>query len=76
MSRPPETERERAERRRSTWEGGVTTLEEMEALDREWWLRLTPAERLGLVWDLSARGFGVNEASPGLRGAAGGVRAL
>ena len=67
---------ERARVRRDTWEGGTLSLQEMESFDEIWWLRLSPIERIGLVWELSSEGFGFNESSPRLRGSAGGIRPL
>jgi hypothetical protein len=39
---------------RSSWVGGVVhSFEDMADVDREWWLRLTPSERIALVTELS-----------------------
>jgi hypothetical protein len=39
---------------RSKWVGGVVhSFEELADVDREWWLRLTPSERIALVTELS-----------------------
>ena len=72
----PELRAERARLRRATWQGGVLSLEEMETFDQSWWQRLSPVERIGLVWDLSREGYGFDESSPRLRGSAGGIRSL
>ena len=69
-----ESKAKRARRRRATWEGGVLSMDEMESFDENWWLRLSPVERMGLVWDLSREGYGFDGSSPRLRGSTGGIR--
>ncbi|MEM9863761.1 MAG: hypothetical protein AAF938_19335 [Myxococcota bacterium] len=70
------TREERAAQRRATWTGGVaSSFEEMEAKDMEYWLSLSPTERVGLVWSLvcGALVLGGREPAPRLQRSIGGV---
>jgi hypothetical protein len=65
----------RAAHRRSTWQGGVAKLADMEAVDDEFWGAMLPADRFIAVWEASREQYGIDtEASSGLRGSVGGVR--
>jgi hypothetical protein len=67
----------RAAHRRSTWEGGVAKLGDMDAVDDEFWGAMLPADRFIAVWEASREQYGIDtEASGGLRGSVGGVRRL
>jgi len=65
--------------RRATWTGGVAKdAVEMESVSTEWWLTMTPEERIGCVFDMWAEQGGegdvADEAASRLSRAVGGVR--
>ncbi len=68
----------RAEERRRTWRGGVAhSFEEMEAVDLDFWLAMTPADRLRAMWSATEDQLalqGENGPSPRLQRSVGGVR--
>lgn len=69
----------RAERRRREWTGGVArSAAEMEEVSLDWWLSMTPEERIGCVfemWDEQMRLKDPHhEASVRLQRDVGGVR--
>jgi hypothetical protein len=74
------TPSERAEARRQTWTGGVaSSFAEMDQRDLEFWLAMTPAERVGAMWSLvedSLAFEGHRGPAPRLQRSTGGVRPL
>jgi hypothetical protein len=44
--------RQRAAWRRKHWKGGVAKLDAMEDVDLDWWLTMTPDERLSSVFEM------------------------
>lgn len=68
----------RAAERRRTWTGGVAkSFAEMERIDLEYWLAMSPEERLGCVFDLwneQTNEEGDHEAAGRLQRDIGGVR--
>jgi len=69
----------RAAERRRTWRGGVArSFEEMEAVDLDFWLAMTPEDRLRAMWSAMEDQLalqGENGPSPRLQRSIGGVRA-
>jgi hypothetical protein len=66
---------QRAEQRRNSWQGGVTKLSEMEALNKDFWGAMLPGERFVAVWELSREQYGASADTAGrLRGSPHGVR--
>jgi hypothetical protein len=69
----------RAEERRLRWRGGVAhSFEEMEDVDLDFWLSMTPEDRLRAMWsaveDMLAL-QGENGPPPRLQRSVGGIRA-
>jgi hypothetical protein len=69
----------RAEVRRRTWTGGVArSYKEMDSVSTDFWLAMTPEERIGCVFDLwdeqTPTQDPEHEASGRLQRATGGVR--
>jgi hypothetical protein len=68
----------RAEERRRTWRGGVArSFEEMEDVDLDFWLDMTPEDRLRAMWSVVEDVLvmqGENGPPPRLQRSAGGVR--
>jgi hypothetical protein len=68
-----------AERRRREWTGGVArSFAEMEEVDLDFWLRMTPEQRIGCVFEMWDEQMAFkdprHEATSRLQRAVGGVR--
>lgn len=74
------TPEQRAERRRQTWQGGsAASFAEMDERDLEFWLSMSPAERLKAMWGLVEDSLAFTEQrgpTPRLQRLAGGARPL
>ncbi len=70
--------KERADRRRATWQGGVVrSFAELEEVDRRGWQTTTGSERVLMIWPLTWEAMllaGFNGPPPRLQRSAGGVR--
>lgn len=70
----------RAQARRQTWSGGVArSFEQMAEIDLDFWLAMTPEQRLLAMWSLVEEGLaleGNDGAPPRLQRSVGGVRPL
>jgi len=68
----------RAEERRRTWRGGVArSFDEMAEVDLEFWLAMTPEDRLRAMWSLVEDQLalqGQNGPPPRLQRSVGGIR--
>ena len=68
----------RAEERRRTWRGGLArSFEEMDEVDLDFWLAMTPEDRLRAMWSVVEDQLalqGENGPSPRLQRSIGGVR--
>lgn len=65
----------RAALRRSTWQGGVTKLSDMETVNEAFWEAMLPGDRFLAVWELSREQYGSRpDVAGGLRGSPYGVR--
>lgn len=74
------TPEERAEARRKTWTGGVaSSFVEMDERDLDFWLSMSPAERLRAMWSLVEDSLALQEQrgpTPRLQRSVGGARPL
>jgi hypothetical protein len=70
---------QRAEERRRTWRGGVVhSFEEMADVDLDFWLAVTPEDRLRAMWSVVEDELalqGENGPPPRLQRSVGGIRA-
>ncbi len=69
---------DRAEARRRSWKGGVAkSFDEMERVDLDFWLSMSPRERLEMMWSLVEDSLaleGHDGPAPRLQRSVGGVR--
>ncbi len=72
--------RARAAARRARWQGGVArSFEEMDAADLDFWLSMTPAQRVAAMWSIVEDSLaleGHRGPAPRLQRSVGGVRSL
>jgi hypothetical protein len=70
---------QRAEERRRTWRGGVArSFEEMDDIDLDFWLAMSPEDRLRAMWSVVEDVLalqGENGPPPRLQRSVGGIRA-
>jgi hypothetical protein len=69
--------KERAERRRATWTGGVAKISEMEQVDAVFWAGTSGEQRLSSIWSIVEDSLvlgGDHGPTPRLQRSIGGVR--